>query len=148
MEPALVVTLLLMMLYAVGTTAGLWGVFERAGEPGWAALVPGYNGFVMTRVAGLSWWWSLLFLVPLVNMGYWVVVCDHLALRFNRGIGTSLGLSCLGLVFFPLLGFGPLDGADGEKDEEEPRPRRRRGAEDEEERPRSRQPARRRDADD
>ena len=32
--------------------AGMWKVFEKAGHPGWAAIVPIYNGYVMLKVAG------------------------------------------------------------------------------------------------
>jgi hypothetical protein len=129
----LAITLILLAIYLVGILIGWWGVFEKAGEPGWAALVPGYNLYVLTRIAGLPWGWVFVFLIPLVNVGLWVVVCDHLALKFGKGIGTSLGLSCLGLVFTPLLGFGPDQHEDGprprRREEEEP-PRRRRRDED------------------
>ena len=32
--------------------AGLWKVFVKAGEPGWAALVPIYNLVVLLKIAG------------------------------------------------------------------------------------------------
>jgi hypothetical protein len=111
-------TLVLMMvpgyflLSSVGAMVGSWGLFTKAGEPGWAAFVPGYNLFLLTRMSGISPWWSLLFLVPAVNMIMWFYVCDQLALEFGKGIGTSLGLMCLGFVFFPLLGFGSAEYQD------------------------------------
>ena len=39
---------------------GLWKVFEKAGEPGWAALVPIYNAIVLLKIAGRPGWWVLL----------------------------------------------------------------------------------------
>jgi hypothetical protein len=94
------------LMSAAGAALGCWGLVTKAGEPGWAALVPGYNLFLLLRISGITVYWGLLFLMPALNMGLWFVVCDQLALKFGRGIGTSLGLMCLGFVFFPLLGFG------------------------------------------
>jgi hypothetical protein len=144
----LVITWILMIVYLAGSHAGMWGMFAKAGEPGWSALVPGYNLFVLVRISGLGWYWAFLFLIPLVNMGFWVVVCDQLALKFGKGVGTSLGLSCLSFVFFPLVGFGPdehedaLRGKGSRRDRDEPRPKKRR-VEEEEEEPRPRRTARR-----
>ena len=33
-------------------TAGTWRAYEKAGEPGWACLVPIYNLIVLLRIAG------------------------------------------------------------------------------------------------
>lgn len=97
------------LLSSAGAAVGCWGLFTKVGEPGWAALVPGYNLFLLTRISGISPFWALLFVVPAANMFLWYFICDQLALTFGRGIGTSLGLMCLGFVFFPLLGFGSAE---------------------------------------
>jgi hypothetical protein len=99
---------LFVALFFLGTQmAGWWGMFTKAGEPGWAALVPGYNLFVLTRISGLAWGWAIVLLLPPANLIMWAVLCDQLALKFGKGIGHSLGLTWLGFVFHPLLGFGP-----------------------------------------
>jgi hypothetical protein len=95
-----------VFVYLTGTFAGWFGMFTKAGEPGWTAFIPGYNLIVLMRLAGISEWWALLFLVPFVNLGFWVVVCDQLSIKFGKGIGTTLGLTWLGFLFNPLLGFG------------------------------------------
>src|SRR6478672_11028022 len=46
----------------------LWKVYAKAGEPGWAAIIPIYNIIVLLRIAGKPWWWILLLLIPLVNI--------------------------------------------------------------------------------
>lgn len=97
------------LLSSAGAAVGSWGLFTKADKPGWAALVPGYNLFLLTGISGISPFWSLLFVVPAANMFLWFVICDQLALKFGKGIGTSLGLMCLGFVFFPLLGFGSAE---------------------------------------
>lgn len=100
------------LLSAAGAVAGCCGLFPKAEQPTWAALVPGYNLFLLARISGISEFWALLFVVPAVNMILWFVICDQLALKFGKGIGTSLGLMCLGFVFFPLLGFGSAEHQD------------------------------------
>jgi hypothetical protein len=88
----------------------------------------------------MAWGWVFLFLIPMVNLGFWIVVCDQLALKFGKGIGHTLGLTWLGFIFCPLLGFGPAEyeGTEGKKDlrpgERLPRLKKRRdeGTEEEE----------------
>ena len=41
--------------------AGLWKIFEKAGHPGWAAIIPIYNMYIITKIAGKEWWWLLQF---------------------------------------------------------------------------------------
>ncbi|HUG89954.1 MAG TPA: DUF5684 domain-containing protein, partial [Planctomycetaceae bacterium] len=36
--------------------AGVWKTFTKAGEPGWAALIPIYNVVVLCRIAGKPEW--------------------------------------------------------------------------------------------
>jgi hypothetical protein len=40
--------------------AGLWRVFEKAGKPGWAAIVPIYNLYVLVKVSGNAWYCFVL----------------------------------------------------------------------------------------
>ncbi len=38
--------------------AGLWKTFDKAGQPGWAAIIPIFNIYVMCKVAGRPGWWE------------------------------------------------------------------------------------------
>ena len=38
----------------------LWKVFTKAGQPGWACIVPIYNVIVLLKIAGKPLWWILL----------------------------------------------------------------------------------------
>jgi hypothetical protein len=86
--------------------ASLWKVFTKAGEPGWAAIIPIYNLFVLAKIAGKPMWWGLLMLIPFVGFIMFIIVCIALAERFGKGAGFGVGLGLLGIVFFPILGFG------------------------------------------
>ncbi len=91
------------------TLAGLWGTFVKAGQPGWAAIIPIYNVYVLLKVAGRPGWWLLLFLVPLVNVVVQFIVVLDVAKSFGKGVGYAIGLYFLPFVFYPLLAFGEDD---------------------------------------
>jgi len=93
------VWLALMILMIVS----MWIVFTKAGQPGWAILIPIYNGIVYLRVAGKPWWWLLLFLIPLANIVIGIIVTIDFAKKFGKGAGFGLGLAFLGFIFYPIL---------------------------------------------
>lgn len=86
--------------------AGFWKTFEKAGEPGWAAIIPIYNLYVLVKISGNAWWWLVLFFVPVINFFATLKICIDLAGKFNKGILFGLGLTFLSFIFYPLLGFG------------------------------------------
>jgi hypothetical protein len=86
--------------------AGIWRVYEKAGQPGWACLVPIYNLIVLLRIAGERWWCILLFLIPGINVVVHFLVTRDVARRFGRGTLFALGLFWAGFLFYPILGFG------------------------------------------
>ena len=86
--------------------AGLWKVFQKAGEPGWAAIIPIYNLYVLVKVSGNTWWWFLMFFIPILNFFATLKVSINVAGKFNRGLLFGLGLMFLSFIFYPLLGFG------------------------------------------
>ena len=98
--------MLVSLVIALVIVASFWKVFVKAGEPGWAALIPFYNVFVLLKIAGKPAWWFVLMLIPIVNFVVAIIVCISLAEKFGKGTGFGLGLSFLGVIFFPILGFG------------------------------------------
>lgn len=98
--------LLFWLAVCVLVVAGLWRVFTKAGEPGWAAIVPFYNIVVLLKIAGRPLWWFLLLLVPIVNFVIAILVALDVARKFGQGAGFGLGLAFLPMVFYPVLGFG------------------------------------------
>lgn len=83
-----------------------WRIFEKAGKPGWAALIPIYNTLVMLEIVGKPWWWFLLFFIPGVNIIFAVWMVNLLSLSFGKSTGFTLGLLFLGFIFYPILAFG------------------------------------------
>jgi len=85
---------------------GMWKVFEKAGKPGWAAIIPIYNVIVLLEIAGKPLWWFILMLIPFVNIVVIIIVYIALARNFGKGAGYAIGLLLLPFIFFPMLGFG------------------------------------------
>lgn len=88
------------------TVAGFWTVFTKAGQPGWAAIIPIYNLYILFKIAGKPVWWLLLLLIPVVNVVVLFVVTTSVATRFGKGLLFGLGMLILPFVFYPMLGFG------------------------------------------
>ncbi|MES2216125.1 MAG: DUF5684 domain-containing protein [Patescibacteria group bacterium] len=83
-----------------------WKVFSKAGQPGWASIIPIYNIIVLFRITNRPWWWFFLFLIPIVNWVIMIILMNDLAKSFGKGLGFTLGLIFLSIIFFPILAFG------------------------------------------
>src|SRR5580765_5974094 len=59
--------------------AALWKIFEKAGEPGWAAIIPIYNLFILLKIAGRPGWWLLLYFIPFVGFIIGIIVSIDIA---------------------------------------------------------------------
>lgn len=97
---------LVWLAIVVLVVASVWKVFAKAGEPGWAAIIPIYNLIVLLKVAGKPLWWIILCLIPFVNIIALILIGIALAQNFGKGAGFGVGLALLGFIFFPILGFG------------------------------------------
>lgn len=85
----------------------LWPVFAKAGRPGWGALVPIYNTYLLTKIAGHHGATVLLFFVPVVNLVWAVVVALGVGRAFGKGALFSIVLLwLLAIVGFLVLGYG------------------------------------------
>lgn len=100
------VLIVVYLLLVVLEIAAFWMVFQKAGQPGWAAIIPLYNVWVYCKVAGRPGWWMFLFLIPFANIVISLIVALDIAKRFGKGGGFGVGLWLLGFIFFPILGFG------------------------------------------
>ena len=100
------VFLLLICAIVLVVIAGIWKVFTKAGEPGWAAIIPIYNIIVLLKIVGRPIWWIVLFIIPLVSIVIAFIVYIDLAKSFGKGTGFGIGCALLGFIFLPILGFG------------------------------------------
>ncbi|MHB1345731.1 MAG: DUF5684 domain-containing protein [Thermoleophilia bacterium] len=97
---------LIWLALMVVMIAGMWRLFTKAGEPGWAAIIPIYNIIVLLKIIGRPAWWIVLFFIPLVNFVIAIMMYDGLSKSFGKGTGFTIGLIFLGPIFLMILGFG------------------------------------------
>jgi hypothetical protein len=97
--------LLVWLLFVVLMVVSMWKVYVKAGQPGWAVIVPFYNLWVLLKIAGKPGWWLLLFFIPLVNIVVIFMVAIAIARNFGKGVGFGIGLVFLGFIFYPILAF-------------------------------------------
>jgi hypothetical protein len=96
-----------MLAFVVAIVVSMWKVFEKAGQPGWAAIVPIYNAYVLTcEIAKKEILWFVLMFVPFVGIVAAVLVSIEVAKKFGKSELFGVGLAFLGFIFFPILGFG------------------------------------------
>lgn len=86
--------------------AAMWKVYTKAGQPGWAAIIPIYNLIVLLQIAGKPVWWVLLMLIPVVNIVFAIMVWHAVSTNFGKGVGFTLGLIFLSFIFIPILAWG------------------------------------------
>lgn len=86
---------------------GCWKVFEKAGQPGWAILIPLFNVYIILKIAGRPGWWLLLYFVPIVNFIVAIVVAIDVAKAFGQGAAFGFFLLFLFAgIGYLILGFG------------------------------------------
>ena len=102
----LIPSLILIAIYVIAS----WKIFEKAGQPGWAAIIPIYNLIVMLDVQGRPKWWVIWYLIPFVNyvsiLVMFIILCLDYAKRFGKDGGFVAGLILLNPIFLLILAFG------------------------------------------
>lgn len=91
---------------AVAFIAGLWGMFTKAGRPGWHAVIPILNSYVWVKILGRPGWLAILSLFPPAAFLILILVSFDTAKSFGKKPSYAFGLILLPFVFFPMLGFG------------------------------------------
>ena len=84
---------------------GIVKIYSQANYPGIIAFIPILNMLFLFPIAGMSAWFFLLLIVPVVNVILLLVLFYNLSLKFSKGAGFTVGLFFLPFIFFPLLGY-------------------------------------------
>ncbi len=100
---------IVILALAILVIVGGWKMFAKAGQPGWAILIPIFNYYIMCKIVGRPGWWVILMLIPVVSLVIYIMLMIDLAKSFGRGTGTAVGLVLLGAIFIPILGFGSAE---------------------------------------
>lgn len=100
------VTMIIYLALIILMLAGMWKIFEKAGKPGWAAIIPIYNIIVLIEIVGKPIWWIALMLIPCVSIVASIWMTNLLSKSFGKSEGFTVGLVLLPFIFYPMLGFG------------------------------------------
>ncbi len=111
----------LFIVYAIAAVfgiiqiVGMWKTFTKAGRPGWAAIVPFYNYWVLAEIAGRPGSFGLIAAlvaaIPFVGWIASVVMTIMISLDVAAKFGKTpvfgvVGLWLFGFVGYNILGFG------------------------------------------
>ncbi|MGW6932833.1 DUF5684 domain-containing protein [Lentzea sp. NPDC054927] len=102
-----VVGTIIYLAFLVFAIVVMWKVFAKAGQPGWAAIIPIYNIYVWLKVAGRPGWWLILMLIPIVNIIMSVIVSIDIAKSFAKdAVFGVVGLWLFSIIGYAILAFG------------------------------------------
>ena len=101
-----VITLFISILIMAFFIFVYWIIFTKAGEEGWKSLIPIYNIYILYKITWGNGLIFLLLLVPFVNFIVGILTINKLSKCFGHGLGFTLGLLFLPIIFLPLLAFG------------------------------------------
>jgi hypothetical protein len=90
--------------------AAMWKIYTKAGRPGWAAIIPFYNIWVLLEIIGRPGWWILLFFIPFVN----IIIALLVSIDLAKSFGKSAAFGIILLFFFNAIGYLILGFGDAE----------------------------------
>jgi len=127
---------ILTLVITVLMVASMWRIFVKAGKPGWAAIIPYYNLFVLIQVSMRPVWLivffiptftfsllaivlnpstllgllgPLIFIKPILDviaLVAYVFVAHGLAKAFGKGMLDTFGFVILAPIWYPMYAFG------------------------------------------
>lgn len=97
-------TIVVLALGILGIVCN-WKIYAKAGQPGWGALIPIYNVYLLFKITWGNGWYFLLTLIPIANVVIAILTQVKLAKVFGKYGGFAVGLIFLSFIFLPILAF-------------------------------------------
>jgi len=106
-----------MLLFPIVLCVGLlvlyiatgWRIFQKAGRPGWEAIIPIYNLLIFLKIVGKPWWWIFLMCVPAINWVFTIWTFNMFSKSFGKSEGFTALLFFFSFIFFPVIAFGDAE---------------------------------------
>ena len=98
---SLIITIGLILLMIIS----MWKIFEKAGMEGWESIIPIYSTYILTKIVNKPGYWTILMLLPYVNIIFSIWVANRLSKSFGKTEGFTIGLVLLPFIFYPILAF-------------------------------------------
>lgn len=115
------VFMLIALVIAIFMIIATWKILEKGNKPGWGALIPFYNTYLLCEMTGVNPWWILIVaLSPVLNVipvigglaslaasiYFSILLYVGLARSFKKEDAYAIGLILLPIIFLPILAFG------------------------------------------
>lgn len=101
--------MLFALAFAVLQIVAQWKIFEKAGRPGWHALIPIYNMWDLFEMVGMKGWYVLAMFIPavgsLIYFVLYIMFIFKLATAFGKDTAFGFGLLFLNPIFMLILAF-------------------------------------------
>ncbi len=101
--------LIILVILFIYRTLLICVIYKKAGKKAWAPFVPIYRNVTMLKICGMSPWWLLLLLIPVVGwiLLFIVSVASKfmLAEAFGKGTVFAFGLWLLAPIFETIIVF-------------------------------------------
>lgn len=101
------------MMYSIVAVVGIigiiagWKLYAKAGQPGWAVIIPIYNIIVFLKIVNRPVWWIILLCIPFVDIVILIILAIDLGKSFGKGGAWSFFLLIvLSVIGYLILAFG------------------------------------------
>ena len=74
----MIIPIIVILFYFVFSHIGLYLILQKAGEPGWKALVPFYSTYVLVKLIRKPIWWVAIYYLPFIGFIVWVGIIVEL----------------------------------------------------------------------
>ena len=98
---------------------GTWKILTKANKPGWGALIPFYNDYLLCQITGVNPWWIVIVIcsgflsfIPVIggllsfaaSIYFAILLNVSLARSFGKEDSYAVGLILLAPIFYLILG--------------------------------------------
>ena len=98
---------------------GTWKILTKANKPGWGALIPFYNQYLLCKITGVNPWWIVIVIcsgflsfIPVIggllsfaaSIYFAILLNVSLARSFGKEDSYAVGLILLAPIFYFILG--------------------------------------------
>lgn len=93
------------LIFMIAALVGGWKMYEKAGKPGWAIIVPFYNLMTLMEIIGKPKFWWLWMIVPVYNIYILYKVSEYLTKSYGLEDGYKWLCFFVTPVFYLIAGF-------------------------------------------
>ncbi len=111
--------ILIALIFCLMKIIGTWRILSKAKQPGWGAIIPFYNTYLLCKISGVNPWWIVICLfspilnvIPIVgtlacgaiSIYFMILLNVSLARSFKKDDSFAIGLILLAPIFYLILG--------------------------------------------